>query len=512
MSRLGKISFIFAIVSLLCFAISKSIIHEWIPFFWVLIGLFALFIAVGFFVDRKFFAEFFSMKTTKHGMNMGVLIVGFVGLVILANVLGARHYKTWDFSVTQINTLSDQSVKILKDLKGELKIIYLYKENGVDVEKNRKIFTEIIRRYQDQSDKIKLEFIEADEQPDIAQKYQFKGAQAIYLDYNGKTNRIDKLDEQTITSAMVKVTREKSKTVYFTAGHGEPDIDSMDKAEALGFLKTLLGENNYTVKTINFSATSKLPEDLDVLMIAGVQYPFQKFDLQILEAFLKSGGNLLVSLNYPDKSGLDKFLAKLGVEILPGYVANVFNLPTGPVVDPKEPTKATSFSPTNSITKVFSKNDGVVMLKPLAFKRAAQVPTGLTVEELVSAPSSVLLNESHLKNEVGVGNFNVAMAVSGVYPEGGNPTKPFNMVVLGDSNFLENQLLYGFVNRDIVLNSVALLAKEDNLISISPKEPPGTKIEMTSAKEAALFWGFFLPMPLIFLIASLYFWIRRRHA
>ena len=306
MSRLGKISFIFAVISLLCFAIAKSIIVEWIPFFSVLLGLFGFFIIFGVFTDRKFFGDFFSMKTTKQGTNMGVLIFGFMGFMIAANVLGARHYKTWDFSVNQVNSLSEQSIQLLKDLKTDLKVVYLYKENSSNLEGNRKAFTELIRRYQDQTDWLKLEFVEADEQPDIAKKYDFRGAQAVYLDYNGKTSRIEKLDEQTLTSALVRVTREKSKTIYFTTGHGEPDFDSMDLAEGTGFLKNLLKDNNYTAKTINFSSVGKMPTDMDVLAITGPVQPFQSLEIQAIEGYLKAGGSVLVALSYPDKSGLEK--------------------------------------------------------------------------------------------------------------------------------------------------------------------------------------------------------------
>src|SRR4051812_9892259 len=107
MSRLGKISFIFSILTLLCFAITRSLVQVWFPFFWVLIGLFAVFVGTGLYVDRKFFAEFFSLKTTKHGVNMGALIFGFMALIIIANVMGVRYYKTWDFSLNKVNSLSD---------------------------------------------------------------------------------------------------------------------------------------------------------------------------------------------------------------------------------------------------------------------------------------------------------------------------------------------------------------------------------------------------------------------
>src|SRR5688572_11228817 len=111
MSRLGKISFLFAVITLLCFAVTKFLISAWIPFFWILIALFIVFVGVGIYVDRKFFVEFFSLKTTKHGMNMGALIFGFIALVIALNVMGARYYKTWDFSLNKVNSLSDQSIK-----------------------------------------------------------------------------------------------------------------------------------------------------------------------------------------------------------------------------------------------------------------------------------------------------------------------------------------------------------------------------------------------------------------
>ena len=512
MSRLGKISFIFAIISLLCFAIAKSIIVEWIPFFSVLLGLFGFFIIFGVFTDRKFFSDFFSMKTTKHGTNMGVLIFGFMGFMVAANVLGARHYKTWDFSVNQMNSLSEQSIQLLKNLKTDLKVIYLYKENSANLEGNRKAFTELIRRYQDQSDQLKLEFVEADEQPEIAKKYDFRGAQAIYLDYNGKTSRIEKLDEQTLTSALVRVTREKSKTIYFTTGHGEPDLESTDLAEGTGFLKNLLKDNNYTAKTINFATLEKMPTDMDVLAITGPVQPFQNLEIQAIEGYMKSGGSVLIALTYPDKSGLEKLLNKAGIQIQNGFVMNVITSPMGPIVVPKEATKGSKFSENHSVTKVFSKNDGISMMRPLALKKASAAVPEITVEELVVAPASMLYTDPALVKEGTRADHILAMAATGLFPGLGKSEKPFNLIVFGDFHLLTNQMLSLFVNRDLLLNSIALLAKEENLISITPKEPSGTRIDLTSTKEAVLFWGLFLPLPLAFLLASLFIWLRRRHA
>ena len=136
----------------------------------------------------------------------------------------------------------------------------------------------------------------------------------------------------------------------------------------------------------------------------------------------------------------------------------------------------------------------------------------MNVEDLVVAPSSMYYTDPAMGKDGQLAEHTIAIASHGPFPQGGSADKPFDLVVFGDSHFLTNQMLYNFVNRDLFLNSIALLSKEDNLISITPKEQGGSKIDMTSAKEAVLFWGLFLPLPIAFLIASFFVWLRRRHA
>lgn len=507
MSRLGKLSFLFAAITLLCFAVTKFLINEWVPFFWVLIGLLVVFVGTGFVIDRAFFKEFFALKTTKQGANMGVLILGFLAVMIAVNIFGARHFKTWDFSLNRINTLSEQSVKLVESLQSDLKVVYLYKKNSKNYEENRKGFTELIRKYQDKSDKIKLEFYEADLRPDIAEKYDFKGEQAVFFDYEGKKNRIDRIDEQELTSALVKITRQTSKVVYMTTGHGESDTDSLDNSEGSGLLKKLLENNNYTVKNLNLATLSKMPEDMDVMFIHSPKYPFQGTEIAAIESYLKNGGSVLVSLAYPDKSGLKQLLRDFGVELGEGFVLNLLNMPGGSYAEPNTPTKTTWFSTTHAITQVFSKNDGALFIRPMPLRKSPQAPPSLQVDELLTVQSSVIFKDLAGKQQGDVGDHSVAMAV-----RGGPSEKSFNLIVFGDAHFLENQLLYSFIHRDVLLNSVALLAKEDNLISISPKTIGSTTVQMTSVQEAFLLWGIYLPLPMIFLLSGLFFWVRRRHA
>ncbi len=102
MSKLGQLSLLFAGLTLVAFGVTRFFIREWYPFYWVLLGLIAFFVLASGFVDRKFYKDFFSMKTTKNGMNMGVMILLVTILLLAVNFIGARNVKTFDFSQAQV--------------------------------------------------------------------------------------------------------------------------------------------------------------------------------------------------------------------------------------------------------------------------------------------------------------------------------------------------------------------------------------------------------------------------
>ena len=94
-----------------------------------------------------------------------------------------------------------------------------------------------------------------------------------------------------------------------------------------------------------------------------------------------------------------------------------------------------------------------------------------------------------------------------------DPKSPdFSVIVAGDADFMSNQMLYQNLNRDLVLNSIAALAKEDNLISISPKEPQATQLILTETKFAVFLFAFIIPLPILLLGVGVSLYVRRRNA
>lgn len=512
MSKLSKLSLVAAAVSLACLLIARTVLEGWIPALWVPLGLFLLFFIFPFVKDGGTFVSFFRMKTTKRGLSMGSLILLVMAILAVVNVIAVRHYKTWDWSAAQENTLSDQSIQLIKALDDDLKIIYFYKNGQEGIEENRRLFRELAKKYQDQSDRVRLDFVEVNERPDLAAEYGVnKGSGVVFLEYKGRRNRIEKVDEQEITSALVKVTAGKDKTVYYVVGHGEPDLEDTRDANGANAFKQLLTGNRYAVNPLPLATNPKIPADADLIAIVGPQQGFQEHEIAALEDYLKRGGSLWLALESKRTVGLEKILAKVGIVPENNYVQNVVETMMGKGITPG-PTMGAVFSPESPVTKVFGGGEVVLFQNPMSLKRAAPV-TGVTVDEIVkSPPGSMAFDNLQFKEEGPTGSYTFGLTAQGHWPGTGEKDKEFYLAVYGDAAFLSNAMLYQNLNRDLALNTAATLVREENRVSIAPREPGVTQLKLTDWGFRLFVWVFAIPLPLALLAIGGSLWARRRFA
>lgn len=512
MSKLGKIAFLFSGISLVSMSITRYLLGDWVPFCWLALGFAVFFLVGGLVKDRAFFKEFFTMKTTKEGMSMGVLIVLMVAVLTIVNYLGVKYYRTWDFSSSQTNTLSDQSVQLLNGLDSDLKILFFYKKGVEGNDENRRLFRELVKKYQDQSSKVVLDFVEVNERPDVAKDYGVdKGSGVVFVDYKGRRNRIEKIDEQELTSALVKVTREQNKTIYFTIGHGEKNLNDNREGLGIGALKVMLENNRYTVKELALIQTPKIPQDADVVVVAGPVQEFQANEILALEEYLKTGGSVFLAVEPLNTVGLEKLVGKVGLKFENNYIFNVVETVMGKGIN-QGPAMGAVFSATNKITKSFGRGEVTMFRFPQGL-RQENPPQGIVIDEIVKTPpNSVAFKSLNITGDAPEATYTLVDEVSGRWPGAAEDAKPFTLIVAGDVDFLSNQMLYQNLNRDLVLNSIASLANEESLISITPKEAQATQMVMTEAKFGVFLFAFVIPLPLLLLGMSVGLYLRRRNA
>lgn len=512
MSKLSKILFLVAGFFIVAMSVVLYIFGEWVPFCWVALALALLCLGGALLRDRVFFKEFFTMKTTKEGMNMGTLIVLMLAIIGLVNFFGGKYYKTFDFSLSQSNTLAPQSVQLVKNLDSELKVLFFYKKGVEGNEENRRQFKTLIQKYQDHSTKIKLDFIEVNERPDLAREYGVdKGSGVVFMTYKNHKNRIEKIAEQDFTSAIIKVTRDKEKKIFFTVGHGELDIKDTREGLGLGSLRLMLENNRYVVQELPLAMAGQVPMDADVVMIIGAKHQFQDFELTAIENYLKRGGRLFVALEQDQKTGLEKVFSRVGIYLQNNYIFNVVNTVLGRALN-QGPTMGSVFGE-DKITRSFGRNEVTLFRNPQSLITRA-VPETVTVTELVKTTPDAVASENirGSANQSAEGQFNLLLSAQGVFPSGGDIKKSFGLMVAGDVDFISNQMLYQNLNRDLILNSVASLADEDSLISIVPKDVQTTQLTLSETKFAVFLFGFLIPLPLLLLGGSVGLWMRRRSA
>ncbi|MGE0631574.1 MAG: GldG family protein [Pseudobdellovibrionaceae bacterium] len=513
MSRIGFILWIMVAVCLGALGITLLLLSTWVPFLWIPTLLAALLITGALYLDRKLYIEFLTMKTTKKGMNMGTMIILVVALVALINFLAVRNPKVWDLSSNKTHTLSPQSSALLKQLTSDLTVKFFYEKGNDESEAGRRQFTTLIRKYQDQSDKVKLEFVEVNESPAEVEKYGVReGRGVVFLDYEGRNSRVDKVDEQEVTSALTKVMRTDEKSVYFVEGHGELNTEEVKDTSGAYMAKQFLEGSRYKVAILNMTE-KPIPEDASLVVIAGPRQEFLESEISMLREYLKKGGKLILAVSASGMSTkLEGLLNEIGLALKENFVVTTMQTPMGEAVNPQV-TVANIFSPSSPITKVFTNSQMVLFRLPQGIEKIASPPEGIVYDEIVkTAANSVGFNNINFQGERNKGPFTVGMSAKGKFPGAGEGAKEMTVVVYGNRDFLGNQLILQNLNRDLYLNTVAFLTDAENLISITPRDVEVTQMVMTDTQAYVLFLGFLIPIPIIFFITALILWIKRRHA
>ena len=111
-----------------------------------------------------------------------------------------------------------------------------------------------------------------------------------------RRQEISSVDEQSITSALLRLSDDKPRKVYFSIGYGERDVESPSR-DGYSVIKWHLENKGYTVGTLNWSATSAWTDEMDVLVIASPRHVLPERDQDTVDDFLLEGGKVLILLN-----------------------------------------------------------------------------------------------------------------------------------------------------------------------------------------------------------------------
>lgn len=514
MSKASKFLLIFSVLFFIVLLVARILLGGWHDAMWAPFGIsIALFIAA-LFKDRQIIAAFLTMRTTKHGMNMGVLILLALIGVVCINFLAVRYEKTFDWTSEKLNSLSDQSVKAAEGLKQETQIVLLYRQEQEQGENVERTVRTLVSMYSNVSKNIKFIAYNALQRPDLAQKYEFnRGPFAVFAVQGERKVRIDQPTEEEVTKALIKLGRESKKVVYFTTGHGERAMDNREP-EGMSILKSDL-EIIYDVKPLTlYESENKIPDDADLVAIVGPQQQFLETELKALRDYARNGGRLFIALDPGMRHNLAQVTKSLGVEFANNYILDLRSqvVGGGPSV-----VLGTQFALDNEVTKAFDANQFTIFNLASSVRKAPDADAGIEVDQLVNTDARTM-GIDEIREQVRFapnGPHTLGVAASGKMASAPNQvdgeSKEFSAVIFGDSDFLTNSLIGNNLNRDLVLNAFASLSEDKDLISIRPKSPKGMKLEISENGFYGLVGGWALISIALFFGGG-FFWWRRRSA
>ena len=514
MNKVSKLSFLISFLFVIVLFSWRYVAGGWNNAMVVPLAIIFGFFFYGMIKEGRTILRFLSMRTAKHGMNMGLMILLAIAFLVIANVFAVRYEHKFDWTSNKINTLSDQSIKAARGLKSDVEFVLLYRKQVQGEENMQPHVRDIMDMYKGVTPKIKYVAYSALERPDMAEKYDFKqGSWGLFAVQGTQHVKIDQPNEQEITKALIKLGRDKKKIVYLTAGHGEHEYQER-KPESISDLTEELA-TTFEVKSLSLiKEGNKVPADADIVAIIGPQQQFLEPELDALRSYARSGGHLFIALDPGLHQNLALLTKSFGVEFKNDYV-----------VDPRATVKGAgniaaignAFSTTNEITKSFKPGMMNIFLLASSLVKAPDAAASLHVEDLVKTDEGAFVTsklEQQPKIE-GKGPFTLAMSVTGKMPasaDGKIPEgKDFSAVIFGDSDFVANTIFHDNLNRDLALNTFLALSSDKDLISIRPKAAKGQKLEVTGEKFAALVL-FFIAITLALFVSSGFVWWRRRSA
>lgn len=450
-------------------------------------------------------------RQTKYAAYASIYILVILGVLVAANFLANRYNKSFDATSNKRFSLSDQTKKIVNDMKQDVTIRYFDKPSGMQAGKD------LLDRYANLSPKVHVQYVDLMKSPQLARAANISREGAAVVEIGAKKEEAKTFDEEGVTGAMIRAVKGGARTVCVAGGSGERRVDESG-AEGLADFQTAVQKDNYQVKVVNLLEKAEIPADCTTLVVAGPTGDYIQPAVDAIKKYVESGGRALFLLDPPlklgrreigDNQALVNQLAAWGVtadkDLLldDNPVAQLVGLgPEVPVVTAYE-----SHAIVNDLANVAT---GFPISRSLQIKNADHTSVSKLFGTSSNSFSTYNLSSADIRidpNKDKKGPF--PLGAAGTY-DTGKPNSQGRFIVVGNSRWVSNSFLRFNGNRNLMLNMMNWLSSDEDLISIRPKDQEDRRINLTRAQFLTVRSVSQFLLPLIVIIGGVMVWMRRR--
>ncbi len=495
----------------------------------------------------------------KKDWTSRTVLVLVAAILIVANMVNLNWFVRVDLTDDSIYSLSDASIRIVRDLDDPVTIKAFFSEDlPAPYGANRRFLKDKLDEYRAYGGQnIQYEFVDPIQDEELraeAERYRIPPVQiqvvendnlqiknaymGVAIQYQDEREVIAVVQdlsslEYDITTAIRKMQRETLPVVGFLQGHGEPD-PTQTMSTTLAAMRRRLDAKNVHIEN---GAITPSP---DVLFVVAPADSIPADHLAVIDRFIQSGGKaaFLVDRILPDvrqgfgmplNTGLEGLLEAYGIHVNADLVmdaqsatvniqrqAGIFRVIEA-VRYPFLPI-ATSFGDNLMVSRL-----GELRLSFVSSIDTANTPESVTVDPLVfSTPQSavqsgfIMLQPQAVQGqELKGGPYVMAAAYSGEFPSYVSPDEvsaTTRIVVVGDGDF-PNETLSGPIPSSIefMLNIVDWLILDEDILSIRAKKIDPRRLDPIedSLKAPIKYFAMLFP-PFLVVVFGLIRWRGRK--
>lgn len=500
--------------------------------------------------DIKNFKRFIHRKGAKFGASSGITVLLVVLIIVgIANLSTRSTFNaSVDVSRSGSNTLSDQSLKVIAKVKESaaaqpINAVAYFQDPAA-----KTTFKDLLGKYLNAGAELKVEYVDPQKNPTRAIADKITTANTVIIQRGDLESRLATFTEEKLTNALVKVLKDKSKTIYFTSGHGEGELRTRS-ANSYDIVVQELENNKYKSERLNILETGSIPDDADLVIIAGPKYDLREGEINLLRAYLLQGKALMVMLDAVTKvDNLAALLAEFGIEVKNDLLLLPPNDPRAMLLGQNN-ALVTEFDAYHSVTKDFSKSSAITLLMPntRSLNKVENNLHKMSVQLVASTSSSIVrlkgvADETDLE-DIGDDRFDsgrsfpvIAVATgkdmkvdphsehghegkdedvtseSAEVEEGeADKKKQIKLLVTGSSHFARNQGAQTMIeHRDMFVNMTNFMLEDEDFISLRPKDITKSSISLNTTMSHLLLFMICYLYPCVFLGSGIVHWIKRR--
>jgi len=431
-------------------------------------------------------------------------------VVVLLAQLSLKTNIRSDWTANNRHSLSETTTNFLTQLDQAITIEAFISPSS----EYRPALESLLSSYQSHNKQLNVRYVNPDFSPDLVRDLKIQQQGEMVVSRGEKQQHVFDLSEQSLTNALITVSRQQEQWLIFIEGHGERS--PLNNANYnLSVWGDQLTQKGFKFLPLNLVENNQIPKNTTAVVIASPETAWLDGEIDIIKNYIANGGNLLW-LAEPDSN---KFLARLAEQLQLEFIPSI-------VIDPNAQQLGISDPQFVLITDYANHPIGQATSSVTVFPQAValeQIPSDHNEWQylpLLTTPATVWSETSLPKKEAEQpfvfdlgydtkGPLNIGYLLSRAKINSENNAEQ-RIVIIGDGDFLSNTYLGNGSNLELGMAIMNWLAGDDDLISIPVKTTIDNQLALNQTQSLIIGLGFLIVMPLLLLAIGLWLWWYRR--